>query len=143
MSLLDKIREESTSPSIKVSGRTDPLIDSFQPQQQIEGEPQSAISAPAADFEASLLAELESFPVISSKKVGVRLEEDILDALQTLCRRERITIETLLEAFYETCGGDRSFMGQVIEDAKTRVQRRTRAGNIRSILTKSRNIRQK
>ena len=138
MSLLDKIREESSSPSVKVDGRSDALIESLQQQ-----ESQSVSSVSEEDFEAELIAELESFPVISNKKVGVRLEEEILEALQTLCRRERITIETLLEAFHETCSGDETLMSQVIGGAKTRVQRRTRAGNIRSILTKSRNIRKR
>ena len=143
MSLLDKIRQESESPSVRIKDRSDALMDSIKPQEAEIGGKNSTENILEVDFEAPLIAELESYPAVSSKKLGVRLEEEILEQLQYLCRSNKITVETLLEAFYKICSPDEDLMTRVINESQSRMKRRTRAGNIRSILTKSRNLRDK
>ncbi len=137
MSLLDKIRQESLAPTIKVPPRTDSLSQTLGIETQ-DGIKTSESKQPS--FETSLEEELATYPVVSEKKVGVRMEEQILESLQEVCRKNDITIETLLEAFHTVCGPKVSLMQQVIREAQTRIQRRTRAGNIKSILTKSKNL---
>lgn len=137
MSLLDKIRQETETPSVKVEQRQDSLIDKL-----AEDNPESQKSQIdiREDIEANLTAELASFPPIAQKKVGVRLEEDILTQLEITCKENKITIETFLEAAFIACQEDPSIMNATIEDAQTRLARRKRAGTIRSILTKSQNL---
>jgi hypothetical protein len=137
MSLMDKIRKESEAPSVVIEKREDPLLDDFHIDQDELG---SQSTSQAASLEESLLKELEKIPLVSSKKVGVRLEEKILSDIQDLCRDNNITVETLLEAFHEICILREPIMKLVIKDAQARMKRRTRAGNIRSTLTKFRNI---
>ena len=152
MSLLDKIRQEASSPTVKVPPRDDllaPHREVTEPVSPVEvaasGELMAPPSVPVQQGHFPempfLEAELATYSVISAKKVGVRLEEGILEAIQDLCRKNDITVETLLESFYTTCEGNDSLMRRVIEGARARIERRTRAGNIRSILTKSKNIR--
>lgn len=151
MSLMDKIRQEASTPTVKVSPRRDALA----PQGQnlelgsgvsaLMGDKQAVVSPqPTTGIQDSQLqfleAELARYPMVSAKKVGVRLEEQILEEIQELCRRNDITVETLLESFFTTYQGKETVMRQVIKEAQARIQRRTKAGNIRSILTKSRNI---
>lgn len=137
MSLLDKIREEAKTPSVSVEQRQDNLIEN------IANENQTRINQSAKgteDLDTSLAAELASFPPIAKKKVGVRLEEEVLDALEVSCKEYKITIETFLEAAFLVCSQDTSVMNQTIDEAQTRLARRKRAGTIRSILTKSQNL---
>ncbi len=152
MSLMDKIRKEASSPTVKVPPRQDALA----PLGQNAGLGQ-IVTDPVGSAEVasmpqpvpgsqdpqmrSLEAELAKYPVISAKKVGVRMEEPILEEIQELCRTNDITVETLLESFFTTCKGKDTLMRQVIKEAQSRIQRRTKAGTIRSILTKSKNIR--
>ena len=82
---------------------------------------------------------LASFPEIASR-VPVRLEVPIKQELDSLCNREKVTIETLLEAFYVTCKDKESVMRQVILSAKKRLKSRKEVGNIRSSLTKLNNL---
>jgi hypothetical protein len=135
MSLLDKIRQESENPSVTVENRKDLLLEQL-PEQR----PEQQEREKGGDFESSLLAELDSLPKVSPKKVGVRLEEELLADIQSHCREEGITIETLLEAFFVICNSRESTMKQVTKEAKARIKQRTRAGNIRSTLTKFKNL---
>jgi predicted DNA-binding ribbon-helix-helix protein len=73
-------------------------------------------------------------------RVPVRLETPIKEELDELCNREKITIETLLEALYVTCKDKDSTMRQVVKEAKKRLKNRKEAGNIRSSLTKLNNL---
>jgi hypothetical protein len=138
MSLLDKIRQESEAPTVVVEKREDSLLDQVQMDRTA---PSAHDLEQSISLENQLLDELQKIPTVSQKKVGVRLEEDLLAGIQSLCRDMDITIETLLEAFYVTCNPREPIMKQVIKDARMRIKRRTRAGNIRSTLTKFRNIR--
>lgn len=137
MSLLDQIRKETETPSVKVETRQDALIDNL--AEENNESPNLSIDT-HEDIEASLTAELASFPPISQKKVGVRLEEEVLTQLETTCKENKITIETFLEAAFIACQEDPSIMNATIADAQTRLARRKRAGTIRSILTKSQNL---
>jgi hypothetical protein len=136
MSLLDKIRQESEAPTVVVEKREDPLLGQGQVDQPLSAQELEQ----SASLENQLLDELQKIPTVSQKKVGVRLEENILSDIQALCRDKDITIETLLEAFYVTCNTREPIMKQVVKDAQMRIKRRARAGNIRSTLTKFRNI---
>ena len=137
MSLMDKIRKESVSPSVIIEKREDSLLENFN-SEPIQIEAQS--TSQTENLEESLLRELDKIPLVSSKKVGVRLEEAVLSNIQDLCRKNNITVETLLEAFHEVCSTRESIMKSVVKEAQARMKRRTRAGNIRSTLTKFRNI---
>jgi neutral trehalase len=137
MSLLDKIRQESLAPTIKVPLRTDSLSQTLG---VLDQDSAGSSESKQSSFETSLEEELATYPMVSEKKVGVRMEEQILEELQEICRKNDITMETLLEAFHIICNPKDSLMRQVIKEAQTRIQRRTRVGNIRSILTKSKNL---
>jgi hypothetical protein len=137
MNLMDKIRKESAAPSIVIGKREDPLLDDVQLASDVLD---NSLDIRAVSLEESLLKELEKIPLISSKKIGVRLEENVLSKVQDLCRENNITLETLLEAFHEICTPREPIMKLVVKEAQARMKRRIRAGNIRSTLTKYRNI---
>ncbi|MBW4570946.1 MAG: hypothetical protein KME31_23865 [Tolypothrix carrinoi HA7290-LM1] len=142
MSLLDEIRARSTQPTVE------PRIDVLQQEKIDDTLNAIAPSAPQDKFalrttEISELKRLEellaNFPEIAAR-IPVRLETPIKDELDELCNREKVTIETLLEAFYVTCKDKESVMRQVILEAKKRLKSRKEAGNIRSSLTKLNNL---
>lgn len=83
--------------------------------------------------------QLASFPGIASR-VPVRLETEIKEELEALCSREKVTVETLVEAFYVTCKDKDSVMRQVLKEAKKRLASRKAAGNIRSSITRFNNL---
>ncbi|UBF30195.1 hypothetical protein K9N68_39350 (plasmid) [Kovacikia minuta CCNUW1] len=98
-------------------------------------------AASGIDLElASLETELETFPIVSDKKIGVRLEKDIQKEILAFCDEQDITPETLLEAFYTVCKSKDSLIRQVAKEAQSRIQRRIKAGNIRSMITKLKNL---
>lgn len=137
MSLLDEIRDRATQPTV-----VEPRIDVLQ-QNKITD---TAIAIAQQPTEVSELKRLEellaNFPEIAAR-IPVRLETPIKDELDELCNREKVTIETLLEAFYVTCKDKESVMKQVIIEAKKRLKSRKEAGNIRSSLTKLNNLTRK
>jgi predicted DNA-binding ribbon-helix-helix protein len=145
MSLLDEIRSRATQPTVE------PRIDVLQ-QEKIDdtlnaiaqGAPAEPIALPPSGIsELKRLEELlANFPEIAAR-IPVRLETPIKDELDELCNREKVTIETLLEAFYVTCKDKESVMKQVILEAKKRLKSRKEAGNIRSSLTKLNNLTRK
>jgi predicted DNA-binding ribbon-helix-helix protein len=134
MSILDDIRNRNTQPTVEpradILQDSTPVIDTTTPQ----------VEQPMAVSELKRLEELlASFPEIAAR-IPVRLEAPIKDELDELCNREKITIETLLEAFYITCKDKDSTMRQVVKEAKKRLKSRKDAGNIRSSLTKLNNL---
>lgn len=137
MSLLDEIRSRATQPTVE------PRIDVLQSQAQNKD---NTINTDVAQQPISELKRLEellaNFPEIAAR-IPVRLETPIKDELDELCNREKVTIETLLEAFYVTCKDRESVMKQVLKDAKKRLKSRKEAGNIRSSLTKLNNLTRK
>ena len=134
MSLLDEIRDRATQPTVE------PRQDVLQSQAQ---NTYYTINTDVAQQPISELKRLEellaNFPEIAAR-IPVRLETPIKDELDELCNREKVTIETLLEAFYVTCKDKESVMKQVILEAKKRLKSRKEAGNIRSSLTKLNNL---
>lgn len=147
MSLLDRIRQESSSPTVKVE-RQDALLQSIQRGQVVldarsskleDGIPsQSTLDAgdPLLD---RLRAELSTYPAIANKKTTLRLEEQSLKDIQSLCVIYDITPETLLEAFIKVCSSQETLMHQVVKEAQSRIQSRVEAGNLRSLITKTEN----
>jgi len=137
MSLLDEIRDRATQPTVE------PRIDVLQSQAQ---NTYYTINTDVAQQPISEFKRLEellaNFPEIAAR-IPVRLETPIKDELDELCNREKVTIETLLEAFYVTCKDKESVMKQVILEAKKRLKSRKEAGNIRSSLTKLNNLTRK
>jgi hypothetical protein len=142
MSLLDEIRSRATQPTVP-------------PREDILQQPTTTDTLTPMDVategvqqptEVSELKRLEdllaNFPEIAPR-VPVRLETPIKQELDELCNREKVTIETLLEAFYVTCKDKESVMKQVILEAKKRLKSRKEAGNIRSSLTKLNNLTRK
>ena len=132
MNMLDEIRNRNTQST--VSPRQDIL------QQQT---PQQSTATNIETTEISEVKRLEellaNFPTIASR-IPIRLETPIKQELDELCQREKITIETLLEAFYTTCKDKESVMKQVVNTAKKRLKSRKEAGNIRSSITKLNNL---
>lgn len=137
MSLLDEIRSRATQPTVE------PRIDVLQSQAQ---NTYYTINTDVAQQPISEFKRLEellaNFPEIAAR-IPVRLETPIKDELDELCNREKVTIETLLEAFYVTCKDKESVMKQVTKEAKKRLKSRKEAGNIRSSLTKLHNLTKK
>ena len=136
MGLLDKIKQEAEAPTVRVPPRSDELA----PPVPLASEKGSGVAEPGIDFWEE---ELGKYPVVSAKKVGVRLEEEILKELQQLCQQHDITVETLLESFYVNCQGNENLMRRVVKEAQHRIKRRVEAGNIRSLITKSKNMSQR
>jgi len=139
MNILDEIRNRAVAATVA------PREDVLAPQQQ--DSPTSDVDVTStADSSVSELAKLEeqlaNFPEIAPR-VPVRLEVAIKQELDDLCNSEKITIETLLEAFYVTCKEKDSVMKQVIKEAKKRLKSRKEAGNIRSSMTRLANLAKK
>ncbi len=141
MSLLDEIRDRATQPT--VPPREDILqqqIPSYDTSTDAPVVTTSYKQQPSGISELKRLEELLANFTNIAARIPVRLETPIKDELDELCNREKVTIETLLEAFYVTCKDKESVMKQVIKEAKKRLKSRKEAGNIRSSLTKLNNL---
>ncbi len=139
MSLLDEIRSRANQPTVppRQDVLQQPTTDTLTPQ---DLETTDEVQQPTVVSELKRLKELlASFPEIAPR-VPVRLETPIKDELDSLCNQEKVTIETLLEAFYVTCKDKESVMRQVLKEAKKRLKSRKEVGNIRSNLTKLNNL---
>ncbi|MGI2904361.1 hypothetical protein [Tolypothrix sp. VBCCA 56010] len=140
MSLLDEIRSRANQPTVppRQDVLQQPTTDTL-----TELSATSGVQQPTEVSELKRLEELlANFPEIAAR-IPVRLETPIKDELDELCNREKVTIETLLEAFYVTCKDKESVMKQVTLEAKKRLKSRKEAGNIRSSLTKLNNLTRK
>ena len=139
MSLLDEIRSRANQPTVppRQDVLQQPTTDTLTPQ---DLETTDEVQQPTVVSELKRLEELlANFPEIAPR-VPVRLEVPIKDELDSLCNQEKVTIETLLEAFYVTCKDKESVMRQVLKEAKKRLKSRKEVGNIRSNLTKLNNL---
>ncbi|BAY42204.1 hypothetical protein NIES2111_66000 (plasmid) [Nostoc sp. NIES-2111] len=139
MNILDEIRNRAVAPTVT------PRQDVLAPQQQDSStsDVDETSTADSSVRELTLLEQqLANFPEIAPR-VPVRLEVNIKEELDELCNREKITVETLLEAFYVTCQEKDSVMKQVIKEAKKRLKSRKQAGNIRSSITRLANLAKK
>lgn len=140
MSLLDEIRSRANQPTVPPRQdvlQQQPTTDTLTPQ---DLETTDEVQQPTVVSELKRLEELlANFPEIAPR-VPVRLEVPIKDELDSLCNQEKVTIETLLEAFYVTCKDKESVMRQVLKEAKKRLKSRKEVGNIRSNLTKLNNL---
>lgn len=156
MSILDEIRNRATQNN--VPPRKDVLSDQEQVSSPSEINPlaptfgESRVDVtdiatnqnqPDSGSELKRLEEqLASFPEIAPR-IPVRLEAEIKEDIEALCSREKVTVETLLEAFYVTCEDKDTVMRQVLKEAKKRLANRKAAGNIRSSITRFNNLTKK
>jgi len=138
--MLEEIRRRATQPTVPT--RQDVLVQT----QPITPDPQIAENSTVVNNQGSelkqLAEKLASFPEISPR-IPVRLEVPIKEEIDQLCAQEKITIETLLEAFYITCKDKDAVMKQVLKEAKKRLKNRKEAGNIRSSMTRLTNLTKK
>jgi hypothetical protein len=141
MSLLDKIKKEHESPTVKVPPRQDELVPKVEalPSETNPIAPEEGTPEPVQSI-ASLEKELETLPSVTNKKIGVRLEEDIYEEVRRFCQENSITVETLLEAYFTVCQSQPKLLEKIIDEARFRLKRRIKAGNIRSLLTKAKNL---
>ncbi|MCM1985100.1 hypothetical protein [Lyngbya confervoides] len=141
MGLMDKIKREQSDPSIVVPIRPDPLQteDAIADAEEIPLPDSTANESYLADLEKKLAA----YPAIASKKLGLRIEEDLLEEVQIFCKKNKITPETLFEALFTQTVSKDSVLNRVVKDAQKRCKQRTEAGNIRSMITKFKNIKDK
>ncbi|MCZ2207597.1 hypothetical protein [Cylindrospermopsis raciborskii] len=158
MSLIDKIKREHESPTVKVPPRQDNLISPTEVEAiksevitEKEVEPMKSEvlfdqhnfyqhESLDASLVSSLEKELKNFPAVCNKKIGVRIEEEIYEGIRDLCYNNGITVETLLEAYFTLCKSQPRLLEKIIKEAQARIKRRTRAGNIRSLITKTKNL---
>ena len=139
MDMLEEIRRRATQPTVPT--RQDVLVQTqaITPFTQIEEN--STVNNEGSELK-QLEEKLASFPEISPR-IPVRLEVPIKEEIDLLCAQEKITIETLLEAFYITCKDKDTVMRQVLKEAKKRLKNRKEAGNIRSSITRLTNLTKK
>ena len=143
MSLLDEIRNRRSHAT--VPPRIDVLQQPTTTTTTTTTEPTASesVQQPTVVSELKRLEDLLApYPEIA-QRVPVRLEVPIKEELDSLCNYEKVTIETLLEAFYVTCKDKESVMRQVLKEAKKRLKSRKEVGNIRSSLTKLNNLTKK
>lgn len=81
-----------------------------------------------------LQSELDDLPQIS-KRLAVRLEDDLRKQLETLCKDEKITPETFLEAAFVVCQSNPGTMAMIMSEAKERYAKRKIAGELRRLKT--------
>lgn len=139
INMLEEIRRRATQPT--VPARQDVLLQTqpITPNTQIEEN--STVNNQGSELK-QLEEKLANFPEISPR-IPVRLEVPIKEELDKLCAQEKITIETLLEAFYITYKDKDTVMKQVLKEAKKRLRNRKEAGNIRSSITRLTNLTKK
>ena len=141
MSLLDKIKNEYESQTVKVPPRQDELLprgEGLLPETELVFQAEEATKPVQSTL--FLEKELASLPSVTNKKIGVRLEEGIYDEVRKLCQENSITVETLLEAYFTVCSTQPKLVKKIIEEAQFRLKKRTKAGNISSLLTKTKNL---
>lgn len=78
--------------------------------------------------------EVEDLPQIS-KRLAVRLEDELRDQLEMLCKYEKITPETFLEAAFVICQSNPGTMAMIMAEAKDRYGKRKMAGELRRLKT--------
>ena len=135
INMLEEIRRRATQPTVPT--RQDVLVQT----QPITPDTQIAENS-TVNHQGSELKKLASFPEISPR-IPVRLEVPIKEEIDQLCAQEKITIETLLEAFYIICQDKDTVIKQVLKEAKKRLRNRKEAGNIRSSMTRLANLTKK
>lgn len=79
-------------------------------------------------------SEVSNLPQIS-KRLAVRLEDELRDGLEMLCKYEKITPETFLEAALVICNSNPGTMTLVLAEAKSRYAKRKIAGELRRLKT--------
>lgn len=104
----------------------------------VKAEFSHSVSDEMPDIQAafSRSEEVEEFPEVVRRTI--RLEQEVDKQLEQLCRRERITRETFLEAVYLVCSDKPEILQEVLAIAKQRYQQRKTAGEKRKFQTMGR-----
>ena len=98
------------------------------------------VSVPSSELEIAPFVSIEpatggeNLPQIS-KRLAVRLEDELRDGLEILCKYEKITPETFLEAALVICNSNPGTMALVLTEAKNRYTKRKIAGERRRLKT--------
>lgn len=100
----------------------------------------SSPGSPSPELEITQNVQIESPPEIDnlpqiSKRLAVRLEDELRDQLEMLCKYEKITPETFLEAAFVVCQSNPGTMAMVMTEAKDRYGKRKMAGELRRLKT--------
>jgi hypothetical protein len=106
-----------------------------------ELEPPETVANPENDimtkFSQDKITELlESEPMVVRRTI--RLEEEIDEALASVCRAERITRDTFLEAAYSICSQQPELMELIVTEARSRRKQRQESGEKRKYETMKR-----
>ena len=88
----------------------------------------------ANDQKQQLQKELDNLPQVG-KRLAIHLEQDVRTNLLQLCNEQEITPETFFEAAYILLQEKPKLLGQVVSNAKDRLQVRKRAGLVRRTLS--------
>lgn len=88
----------------------------------------------AAETDSEIVESIENLPQIS-KRLAVRLEDELRDGLEMLCKYEKVTPETFLEAALVICNSNPGTMALVLAEAKNRYTKRKIAGELRRLKT--------
>lgn len=70
----------------------------------------------------------------------VRLDPQVDEYMDTLCKENRVTRETLIEAAILICSKNQRTLGKVITDAKDRYKDRKHKGELKKLQTMSRKL---
>lgn len=126
MSILDEIRNRQSQPP--VAQRADIL------QQEVaESSPEDGDSSPQTSELDKLKGLLASYPQIANQQ-PIRLQAAIKAEIDALCRQEKVTAETLLEALFVAARDGGSLPGVVVQ-AQERLRSRKEMGNLKSRIT--------
>jgi hypothetical protein len=127
MSILNEIRGRQSQA--QVAKRTDIFQEEVADDNSSDGgDSQSQVSQ--LDVLRKLLA---TYPTISNQQ-PIRLQVDIKAQIDALCRQEKVTAETLLEALFVAARDGDSLPG-VVAQAQERLKVRKEMGNIKSRIT--------
>lgn len=126
--MLSRIRNRSNRPT--VPPRDASLADDNKDEAATSPSNSGSPSLPTLPPE-EIIEEL----VETASRRQIRLEQSIDDRLAQLCRIERLTVETFLEATFLACSRDEKLMRKVVTEAKERLRERKRAGRIRRLKT--------
>ena len=134
--LLNKIKNKSSHRS-KVD-KKDPLL-----SKNTIGAKKTDITTETIDLTESsdnqttikqLEEQLDKLPK-TQRRSGIVLEQNLNDELVEFCRKNKITIETFLEASWTISNSDDSLLNEIVDEAKTRYKQRKEAGQLKRLIS--------
>lgn len=134
MSATDRFKNRARP---QVSTRTDEVAASLQQQPNLQQEqlpPSLPPQSKSGGQVEELQAELASLPKISS--FHLRVEDPIKEAISAYARAEKVTPETLLQAFWEVSADNPELLKKTTEVARQHRARRDRGAKIKTLLSR-------